>query len=144
MNKTAIIFTVLITPAMLIASSAVVPEKETQKIERLEEICEQLIEEGFPNTIVVGPHIKAGKAAEWVINNVNRADGWSFTGYASLKINNEGNKSRWKIGIINGELDSTTHNDLCQRREPNYTLLEEWNQRKTKEMVFGISFIKEF
>jgi len=122
-------------------------ESKEEKKERLEEICEQLLEEGEPDIIAAGFHVRVGKGAEWIIDNLNKPYGWSFTGYSSLKINEKGSRSRWKIGMINGELDWSTYDELDQRGrhvEQNYQLLEEWNQRRSREAVFGVCFIKEF
>ena len=110
---------------------------------RLDEICEQLLEEGPPETVAVGPHVKLGKISKWVIDNANKPDGWSLTGYASLKADKRGNLSRWKVGIINGELDWATHENI-NNNYPDYQKLDEWNRRKNNEVVFGIFFCKEF
>lgn len=127
-------------------TSAVITNKtnENKRRRKLDDVCEQLIDEGVPTTVAIGPHVKAGEAVEWFIYNTNKIDGWGFTGYADLKIDKDNNRSRWKFGMINGELDWSTYNQLNRRREPNYQLLEEWNQRMTQEPVFGICFTKEF
>ena len=151
MRKLSIIVLLIMVPTIVLATASEIlfkpePKKETfkEKTERLDEICEQLLEEGAPETVAVGPHVRLGRSIERAINNTNRPDGWSFTGYSSLKIDERGNMSRWKIGVINGELDWSTYQDIEGRNEPSYRLLEEWNQRKNSEMVFGISFCREF
>jgi len=146
MKLLVIVLLVMIPTIVLATTSEVFSKKETlkEKTERLDEVCEQLLEEGPPETVAVGPHVKMGKALEWFINNTNKPDGWSLTGYSSLKVDERGNMSRWKVGIINGELDWSTYQDIEGRNEPSYRLLEEWNQRMSSEMVFGISFSREF
>lgn len=116
------------------------------KKERIDEICEQLIEEGSPKPIVRGPHVKLGKAVEWVATNINKPDGWSLTGFAKLKIHKDGNMSRWKFGIINGEQDWSLYQELDKSRHhrSGFELLEDWNRRKNEGVTFGIYFTRTF
>jgi len=53
-----------------------------------------------------GPHMIMGKSAVWVLSNLNKPDGWSITGYAKVKIDKQFRRSRWKFGIVNGELEA--------------------------------------
>jgi len=148
MKRLLIIALLIMIPTIALATVSKIFSEPKQifkeKTERLDEVCEQLLEEGIPETVATVLHVRLGKSMEQAINNTNKPDGWSLTGYSSLKIDERGNMSRWKIGIINGELDWSTYQDIEGRNEPSYRLLEEWNQRKNSEMVFGISFCREF
>ena len=112
MKRFYLVLLLVMIPSMIFATT------------QLDEICEQLLEEGPPETIAVGPHVKLGKISKWVIDNTNKPDGWSFTGYASLKADKQGNLSRWKVGIINGELDWVTYEDI-DNNYPDYQQLDE-------------------
>jgi len=118
------------------------PLEEKQK--RINEICAQMLEEGPPQPIERGLRVKFGKAVEWVANNANKPDGWSLSGYAKLKMDKNGNMSRWKFGIINGELDWALYNELEDRNLYRHEKLDEWNRRKQNRVVFGIFFSREF
>ena len=114
-----------------------------QKQERIDETCAQILEEGEPEPIDMGPYVILGNATKWVINNMNKPDGWSLTGYADLKIK-DSSYNRWKFGIINGELDWSLYQELEDRRLPRHELLEEWNMRRNRDAVFGFVFTREF
>ena len=121
------------------------PQMETlaEKQKRIDKIIAHMLEEGPPEPIARGLHVKFGKAAEWVINNANKPNGWSLTGYAKLKISKR-NISRWKFGIINGELDWSLYQELENSKMYHHSLMNEWNMRKSREVIVGFSFSKEW
>jgi len=137
MKRFCLVLLLVMVPTVIFATTQVMTS-----VQKRDEICEQLLEEGLPETVAVGPHVKLGKISKWVIDNTNKPDGWSLTGYASLKVDKQGSLSRWKVGIINGELDWAIYEDI--NSYPDYQKLDEWNQRKNNEIVFGIFFCKEF
>ena len=107
--------------------------------------------QGFPDPSelvpnIEGPHITLGKAAEWLINNSVKANGWSFTGWSKTGLDENYKPWRLHIGIISGELDVNVAYDLSDKenRTPSYALMEEWEHRRSNEVVFGIVFTKSF
>lgn len=93
-----------------------------------------------------GPHVRLGKAAEWVVNHSVRTNGWSFSGWSKTGLDEDFRPWRLHIGIISGELDVNTAYDLAEKSRwtPRYKLLEEWEHKRTNELVFGIVFTKRF
>ena len=81
------------------------------------------------------------KPIVWIIKNTVKPDGWSLTGYASLKIDRDNNINRWKIGIINPELDAHLYN------QEQWRDFERWQDRVNRResgVVFGIIFTRTF
>ena len=114
MRKLIVLIIMFCVPTIVMATTSIltVANKKSEQQKKLEEICIQFEEEGVPKEIAKGPHVQVGKAMEWVINNTNKPDGWSFTGFAELNVNEKGQFNRWKFGIINGELDWVTYENL--------------------------------
>jgi hypothetical protein len=93
-----------------------------------------------------GPHVTLGKAAEWVINNTVKHNGWSFTGWSKTGLDEDFRPWRLHIGIISGELDASLADNLTEKSHctPSYQLLEEWEQRRQNDFAVGIVFTKRF
>lgn len=82
-----------------------------------------------------------GVPIAFVANNAVKPDGWQLTGYSSVKLDRDNNVSRWKIGIVNTELESWRY------EQARWFDLERWQDRVNKSersVVFGIHFFKEF
>jgi len=93
-----------------------------------------------------GPHVQLGKAAEWVINNSIKANGWSFSGWSKTGLDEDFRPWRLHIGIISGELDVGLADRLADRSNhmSGYELWQEWNQRRQNGIGFGVVFTKHF
>jgi hypothetical protein len=93
-----------------------------------------------------GPHIRAGKAAKWIIDNTVKLNGWSFTGWSKTGIDEEFHPWRLHVGIISGEIDANIADSMAENRTPRarWEELEEWQRRRTNCVAFGLVFTKRF
>lgn len=55
-----------------------------------------------------GLHVVVGNATQWVVYNFDKAEGWSLSGYARVKVDRQFRRRRWKFGIVNDPDDDVT------------------------------------
>jgi len=91
------------------------------------------------------------KRAEWIVENLVTPDGWSLTGYSSLKYDDELRASRWKIGFTGGEIAVDTLGAVAADGGTQGDPVIEQIRRDTlddpiyrAQPVFGFHFSKEF
>lgn len=87
-----------------------------------------------------GPHMVLGNMLLWVANNSNKMEGWSLTGYSKVNLDSEYRLSRWKFGIIGGELEAMRpiHDKNLRHLYENDDLGMQYGA------AIGIHFYKEF
>ena len=88
-----------------------------------------------------GPHMKAGDAAVWVINNFNSREGKSLTGPAIIRLTKNYHPYRIKIGIFNAEfeMDRGVHCPILDSLHD----FEPW-EKELEPVMFGVHIMTEF
>lgn len=76
----------------------------------------------------------------WMAQNINKAEGWSLTGYSWVGTDSQFRRYRWKVGLIGGELEYTR----AIYDEHIYKLYEHENKEFRYTGLVGVSFMKEF
>lgn len=92
--------------------------------------------------VPAGPlHRSLGERMVWISENLVRPDGWQLTGYSSLKVLPDGNIVRWKVGVINAELEFERYT------EEDPAMVERFVDRINRgerAPVIGVSFVRTF
>lgn len=92
--------------------------------------------------VIRGPlYKKIGSKIEWTLNNLDKFNGWSLTGYSWGKLDSNFNPYRIKFGIINMDMNLDLADENA-RDVHNWQYRVDQNQRRGA--VFGLSFIKKF
>lgn len=86
------------------------------------------------------PQRVVGNAALWIVYNANTVSGWSWTGYSKVSLDQEFRASRWKFGLIGGELELMRyiHDPYLRRMHDDEDLGMHYNG------VIGMHWMKEF
>ena len=125
-----------------IANIDVLKESAEDRKKRLDNICENLIENSFVYPIGVGPHVIAGKKTEWCVNNFVRVDGWQLSGKSKIFLDDDFNIRRVKVGLINPEI----YGDKIIRMHEDDVSRDEFIKWKEMHMstTFGFSISWRF
>jgi hypothetical protein len=110
--------------------------------DRLDSICQDMIDKGYVFPVEHGPHIWFGKKVSWVVNNFVKADGWQLSGWSKIKLDSNFNVHRFKFGYISPEIYGPKamwmHEHDVNRRD-----FIRWKEMET-DPVFGFSYSFDF
>jgi len=89
------------------------------------------------------------KSIDWLVNNVNKPDGWSLTGYSMLRLTEDYNPFRIKLGIIDGEMLGSIADNMTEDNRHRGGIgqreLEEWRRwNRDGGVTFGIHICIRF
>lgn len=80
-----------------------------------------------------------GEPIKWIVNNADKWQGWSLTGYSWGGVTKEThNPWRFKVGVVNGEWEMSRMQQKEDLRQWNE--FQDWERQIRKDPVFGISF----
>lgn len=81
------------------------------------------------------------KGIHKVINNIDKIDGFSLSGYSSFTVDNNFNRQRWKFGFVGAEIEALRDKNTEKNRRIDHP--EDFIDLEAKP-VFGFHFVKEF
>ena len=89
---------------------------------------------------VHSPHHVVGNALEWITFNAVAVSGWSWTGYSSVSVDDQLRPTRWKFGLVGGELEA-----MRPIHDPNLQHMYEHDDKAMQYTgLFGLHLYREF
>ena len=86
---------------------------------------------------------RAGKTAEWTVNNIVKYNGWSMTGWSKLHLDKDFNRRWFKVGIVSGEIEGAKQMEI-QNEADKWEEFKRYERHISQDVVFGIFFVIEF
>jgi len=103
--------------------------------------------EGVPKEVKIPHGAKPawGRAIEWTVNNIDKARGWSLTGFSKAGLSEDFNPWYLKIGFIGGRLAFARETDYVENER--YRYYADWERGEyihNREMILGFHLVVTF
>lgn len=84
----------------------------------------------------------SAKIIDWTVNNTDKLNGCSLTGWSKFGLDINYNPWYLKIGIISGRMECYKKIEIIDNKK--WGCFEDWEMNHSQNVFFGICFIKEF